>query len=50
MLEKNDYENIILKNDKFTEDTEIALGLVKKYVIANKLIIVGGMAIDMALR
>ena len=50
MLEKKDYENIILKNDKFTEDTEIALGLVKKYVIANKLIIVGGMAIDMALR
>ena len=50
MLEKKEYENIILKNDKFTEDTEIALGLVKKYVIANKLIIVGGMAIDMALR
>lgn len=50
MLKKKDYENIILKNDKFTEDTEIALGLVKKYVIANNLIIVGGMAIDMALR
>lgn len=50
MLEKKEYENIILKNDKFTEDTEIALGLVKKYVISNKLIIVGGMAIDMALR
>ena len=50
MLEKKDYENIILRNDKFTEDTVIALGLVKKYVISNKLIIVGGMAIDMALR
>jgi hypothetical protein len=50
VLAKKDYENIILKNDKFTEDTEIALGLVKKYVIANKLIIVGGMAIDLALR
>ena len=49
-MEKKDYESLILKNDKFTEDTEIALGLVKKYVIANKLIIVGGMAIDIALR
>ena len=35
VLEKKDYENIILRNDKFTEDTEIALGLVKKYVIEN---------------
>jgi hypothetical protein len=50
MLEKKDYENIIIKNDKYTEDTLIALGLVKKYIIANKLIIVGGMAIDLALR
>lgn len=50
MLTTKDYENIIQKNDKFTEDTEIALGLVKKYVINNKLIIVGGMAIDIALR
>jgi hypothetical protein len=50
MLEKKDYENIIIKNDKYTEDTLIALGLVKKYIITNKLIIVGGMAIDLALR
>jgi hypothetical protein len=50
MLEKKDYENIIIKNDKYTEDTLIALGLVKKYIIENKLIIVGGMAIDLALR
>ena len=49
MIDK-DYENIVSKNDKFKEDTEIALGLVKKYVISNKLIIVGGMAIDYALR
>ena len=49
-MEKKDYESLILKNDKFTEDAEIALGLVKKYVIAKKLIIVGGMAIDIALR
>jgi hypothetical protein len=49
-MKKKDYENVLLKNDKFTEDTEIALGLVKKYVISNKLIIVGGMAIDIALR
>ena len=49
MLSK-DYENIIIKNDKFAEDTQIALGIVKKYVITNKLIIVGGMSIDFALR
>jgi hypothetical protein len=49
-MDKKSYESIILKNDKFTEDTEIALGLVKKYIILNKLIIVGGMAIDIALR
>lgn len=50
MLSEKEYENIIIKNDKFTEDTMISLGLVKKYVCENKLIIVGGMAIDFALR
>jgi len=49
MLSKKEYENIIIKNDKFTEDTLIALGLVKKYVCKNQLLIVGGMAIDFAL-
>jgi hypothetical protein len=49
-LSEKEYENIILKNDKFTEDTMIALGLVKKYILNNKLIIVGGMAIDLSLR
>jgi hypothetical protein len=50
MLNGKEYENIIIKNDKYTEDTNIALGLVKKYVIENKLLIVGGMAIDFALK
>lgn len=50
MLSSKEYENIVIKNDKFTEDTMIALGLVKKYVSDNNLILVGGMAIDMALR
>lgn len=49
MTEK-EYENIVIKNDKFTEDTILALGLVKKYIIEHKLIVVGGMAIDFALR
>jgi hypothetical protein len=44
------YENIVLKHDKFAEETMIALGLVKKYIIKNKLIIVGGMAIDLSLK
>lgn len=50
MLSKKEYENVIIKNDKFTEDTMIALGLVKKYISEHKLLIVGGMAIDLALR
>lgn len=50
MLSEKRYENILIKKDKFTEDTLIALGLVKKYIIKNNLIIVGGMAIDNALR
>lgn len=50
MLSDKEYDNIIIKNDKFTEDTVIALGLVKKYIMHNKLIIVGGMAIDLSLR
>jgi hypothetical protein len=50
MLSSKEYENIIIKNDKFTEDTMIALGLVKKYIADHKLLIVGGMAIDLALR
>ena len=50
MLSSKEYENIIIKNDKFSEDTLIALGIVKKYIINHNLIIVGGMAIDMALR
>jgi hypothetical protein len=50
MLTSKEYENIIVKNDKFTEDTMIALGLVKKYIMDTGLIIVGGMAIDLALK
>jgi hypothetical protein len=50
MLSKKEYENFIIKNDKFTEDTMIALGLVKKYICKNKLLIVGGMAIDLSLK
>ena len=44
------YENLVIKNDKFTQDTQLALGIVKKYIIENKLIVVGGMSIDYALR
>ena len=50
MLSDKEYDNIIIKNDKFTEDTLISLALVKKYVSENKLIIVGGMAIDFSLK
>lgn len=50
MLSDKAYDNIIIKNDKYTEDTLIALGLVKKYIISKKLIVVGGMAIDLSLK
>lgn len=50
MLTSKEYENLIIKNDKFVEDTLISLGLVKKYIIENDLIIVGGMAIDLSLK
>lgn len=50
MLSKQEYENIIIKNDKFTDETLVALGIVKKYISENELIITGGMAIDFALR
>ena len=50
MLSEKEYENLLIKNDKFTEDTMIALGLVKKYISENKLLIVGGMAIDLSLK
>jgi hypothetical protein len=44
------YENLVLKHDKFVEETTIALSLVKKYIVKNNLIIVGGMAIDLSLK
>jgi len=50
MLSDKDAKDIIVKNDKFTDDTLIALGVVKKYICENNLIIVGGMAIDLSLR
>ena len=43
-------ESIIIKNDKFTEDIQLALGIVKSYIVKKKLILVGGMAIDYALK
>jgi hypothetical protein len=50
MLDKKYYDDIIIRNDKFTIDTTIALGLVKKYICSNNLLIVGGMAIDFAMK
>jgi hypothetical protein len=47
---EKEYDDIVVSRDKFTEDTMIALGLVKKYIIREKLIVVGGMAIDLSLR
>lgn len=43
-------ESLLIKNDLFADDIQLGLSIVKKYVINNSLIIVGGMAIDFALR
>ena len=43
-------ESLLVKNDFFADDIQLGLSIVKKYVINNNLIIVGGMAIDFALR
>lgn len=50
VLTKKEYESLIVKHDKFTSDIVIALGLVRKYIEEHNLILVGGAAIDFALR
>lgn len=50
MLSEKQAESIIIKNDIFTDDINLGLGIVKKYIINNDLILVGGMAIDYAMR
>jgi hypothetical protein len=51
-LDINDkiYKNLLIKYDPNNETILNALNIVKKYIIREKLIIVGGMAIDYALR
>jgi hypothetical protein len=44
------YEKIVYENDINKDFNNKALTLVKKYIIENKLILTGGMAIDLALR
>jgi hypothetical protein len=44
------YENVLLKHSVFYEDTIKAMDIVKRYIIRENLILVGGMAIDLALK
>lgn len=44
------YEFIVFKQHMFKNQLEKALDIVKEYIINNKLIITGGMAIDLALK
>ena len=44
------YEYIIFKKHIFKSQLEKALSIVKEYIIDKKLIITGGMAIDLALK
>jgi hypothetical protein len=50
MLSEKQAESLIIKNDIFNDDINLGLGIVKKYIINNDLILVGGMAIDYSMR
>jgi hypothetical protein len=49
-IDDNLYKNILVQHDPNGQTILSALNIVKKYIIREKLIIVGGMAIDFALR
>lgn len=50
ILDESVYKNIIQKNDIYTDINLKALKIVADYIIKNKRILTGGMAIDSALR
>lgn len=49
-MNSDDYENVVFEHDAQKEVMHEALGIVRDYIQRHKLILVGGMAIDMALR
>lgn len=49
-IDKDHYESIMFEHDFQRSSIEKALEIVKKYIIMNKLLLVGGMAIDLSLR
>jgi hypothetical protein len=50
LIDKDKYESIVFSHDFQKKHLEKALHIVKKYIIEHKLILVGGMAIDLAVR
>ncbi len=44
------YENLVIERNVCSKDIILALNFVKKYIMQHKLILTGGMAIDLALR
>jgi hypothetical protein len=44
------YENLVIRNNKYTGDVMIALEIVRKYIVDQNLILVGGFAIDVAMK
>lgn len=49
-FDKDDYETLLFEHDPQKDIALGAMDLVKKYIINNKRILTGGMAIDMAMR
>lgn len=50
IIDKDSYESITFDHDFQKTHIEKALKLVRQYIIVNKLLLVGGMAIDLSLR
>ena len=49
-FDADDYETLLFEHDPQKDKILAAMELVKKYIISNKRILTGGMAIDMAMR
>ena len=50
LIDKDTYESIVFDHDFQKTHIQRALDIVRKYIIMNKLLLVGGMAIDFALK
>jgi len=50
MVDASYYENVVIKNSSYYSDIRDILEIVRKFIVRNDRLLVGGMSIDMALR